>query len=71
MVPYCRSREESLEVGVIQGQAQRVVVPYAEKWKADLILLGVNRRSRVLRRLFGETARHVLTKTSCSLFAVG
>ena len=71
MVPDVRSREPSLEIGCIQGRTQRVVVQYAQKWRADLVVLGVDGGNRVLRRLVGEAAHKVLTKTPCALYAAG
>jgi nucleotide-binding universal stress UspA family protein len=69
IVEYCRSRRMSVETGILRGAMRRVLIPYAQKWQADLVVLGVTRGNAVLRRLIGETAQDILCKTSFALYA--
>jgi nucleotide-binding universal stress UspA family protein len=45
-----------------------VVIPYALKWGADLVVLGVSRKSRMVRRLFGDPAQRILEQTNLALY---
>lgn len=69
MAEYCRSRKVALETGILQGTLRRVLAPYAQKWQADVVVLGVARGNAVVRRLIGETAQDILSKTSLALYA--
>jgi nucleotide-binding universal stress UspA family protein len=69
MADYCRSRGLVLESGWLCGAPRRAIVPYAEKWGADLVVLGVKRSSRVLRRLLGDPAETILRSTELALYA--
>jgi nucleotide-binding universal stress UspA family protein len=69
MADYCRSQVAAIESGALPGTLRRVLVPYACKWEADLIVLGVSRGNRLLRRVLGEAAQDVLRNTACALYA--
>jgi nucleotide-binding universal stress UspA family protein len=69
MADYCLQRRQSLETGFVCGQARRLLFPYAEKWQADLIVLGVGPGQRLLGRLLGDRTIHRLHNLGCSLFA--
>lgn len=69
MADYCLQRRRSLETGFVCGQARRLLLPYAEKWQADLIVLGVGRGQRLLGRLIGDRMIQRLHNLGCSLFA--
>jgi nucleotide-binding universal stress UspA family protein len=68
MVDYCRSRRATIESGWICGSPRNVVIPYALKWGADLVVLGVSRKSRMVRRLFGDPAQRILEDTNLALY---
>jgi nucleotide-binding universal stress UspA family protein len=70
MVDYCRGRQVSLESGWICGSPRRVIIPYAHKWGADLVVLGVTRKSPLVRRLFGDPAQRVLEETNLALYVI-
>jgi nucleotide-binding universal stress UspA family protein len=40
----------------VQGDPVQELVPYAEKWEANLIVAGNSAKNLLLRKLFGETA---------------
>lgn len=69
MAQCCRSYRVDVETGWLVGSMRRVLLPYAEKWSAELIVLGMQRGNPMLRRLFGDTARRVLLRSPCALFA--
>jgi nucleotide-binding universal stress UspA family protein len=69
MADYCLARRPRLETGFACGTLRRVLLPYAEKWQADLIVMGVEPGKRLLRWAFGNPAVDVLKKLSCGLYA--
>lgn len=69
MVDYCRGRTKAFETGWLCGSARRVLIPYAEKWAADLVVLGVPPAGRVARRLWREPAEQILRSTELALYA--
>ncbi|NOY41233.1 MAG: universal stress protein [Planctomycetes bacterium] len=44
------------------------LLPYADAWGADLIVLGNSAKNMLLRRIFGETALHVMRNSELPLF---
>ena len=67
MADYCLSRRRSLETGCLTGRPRRVLLPYAEKWQADLVVLG-SRGNRLWQRLCGNAATDVWRRLPCGLF---
>lgn len=68
MADYCQSSCPNLELGFAVGQPRRVLVPYASKWEADLLVLGVSRSYRLLHRLMGRVTLDLLHDVKCGLF---
>lgn len=50
------------------GDADHDLLPYAEAWKADLIVAGNSAKNLLLRRVFGETALRLLRESSLPLY---
>jgi len=50
------------------GSADRDLLPYAEAWKADLIVAGNSAKNLLLRRVFGETALRLLRESPLPLY---
>jgi nucleotide-binding universal stress UspA family protein len=69
MSDYGRSHQLTFEAGWLCGTPRRAIVPYARKWSADLVVLGVPRTSRVVRRLLGDAALSILRSTELALYA--
>lgn len=67
---YCRGHRLNFESGWICGQPRRLLVAYAQKWSADLVVWGVPRSNPVVRRLLGGPAESVLRSTNMALYAV-
>lgn len=55
---------------VEEGKAGPRIVQLAEKWQADLIVLGRTRRSSLADCLFGTVSDHVIHHAKCSLLLV-
>jgi nucleotide-binding universal stress UspA family protein len=68
MAEYCRTRRPDLETGNLCGSVRRVLLPYAEKWQADLIVMGVTRTSGLLGRLIGQSTLDVLRQSDLALY---
>ncbi len=67
-VAYCQSHDFDTDGVVIEGSAQDHIIPYAQGWDADLIVLGNSARQLLLRRIFGETAMHVIRNSHIPLY---
>lgn len=65
---YCRSHGYEVEVEVSPFGPKLHLLEEAEAWQADLIVLGNSARNMLLRRLFGETALHVIRHSQLPLF---
>lgn len=50
------------------GSADRDLLPYAEAWKADLIVAGNSAKNLLMRRVFGETALRLLRESPLPLY---
>ena len=68
MAEYCSARCDSLETGCVTGKVRQVLVPYAAKWEADLVVLGVSRSHRLLQRLLGKASLDLVAALDCALF---
>ncbi|MEW4456327.1 universal stress protein [Bremerella sp. JC817] len=71
MREYCEARRPDLEVGCLPGSVRRVLIPYASKWGADVIALGVPRTYGLWTRFLGQLSLDVLNRTHLDLFLVG
>jgi hypothetical protein len=69
MADYCRNRQMTFEAGWLCGSPRRLLVPYAHKWGADLVVQGVRRGATMLRRLWREPAESILRAPDLALYA--
>jgi nucleotide-binding universal stress UspA family protein len=60
----CRLHGLKIESGWTRQRRRRVLVPYAQKWEADLIVMGVERGNDLLRRFVNEPAA-LLRRLTC------
>jgi nucleotide-binding universal stress UspA family protein len=67
MAEYCSSHCRTLETGCAVGRVRRVLVPYATKWEADLLVLGVCRGNGWIRRVFGQPSIDLARTLKCGL----
>lgn len=65
---YCLVRRQSLETGCACGRPRRVLLPYAKKWQADLLVLGVAPRNRISEWFLQSPALSMYSKLRCSLY---
>lgn len=65
---YCRAHGMAVESESVPGPSKELVLRYAAAWGADLLVVGNSAKSLLLRRLFGETALHVIRHAERPLF---
>lgn len=65
---YCRVHGLEPDVRCCPGKPGKSLLHEAADWQADLIVLGVSARGLLSRRVFGETALHVIRKADRALF---
>ena len=65
---YCESHDYQVDTKQIDEPAHAKLLPYAEEWSADLVVMGNSNRNVLLRRIFGETMLHVIQHTDRPLF---
>jgi len=65
---YCQSHGFEPETECVAKPPLHNLLPYADAWKADLIVLGNSSKSMLLRRILGETALQVLRNADRPLF---
>lgn len=57
-----------VEAGCLAGSVRRVLVPYVEKWSADLIVLGIPSVRPFLQRSSSQPVPDVLRRTGAALY---
>jgi nucleotide-binding universal stress UspA family protein len=65
---YCRSHGLETETECITGSPNEHLLPYMQSWGADLTVVGNSAQNLLMRRIFGETALHVIRNTDKPLF---
>lgn len=65
---YCRAHGYEATTEHVPGSPRHQVLPYAEQWGADLLVVGNSARSLLLRRVFGETALEVMRSADRPLY---
>ena len=65
---YCRAHGFTAEENFADGSAKTGLLPYATQWNADLVAIGNSARGLLLRRIFGDTAMHVIQTSDRPLF---
>ncbi|MFQ5732605.1 MAG: universal stress protein [Planctomycetaceae bacterium] len=65
---YCHAHGYTPEIEYNPGSARKEILPLAEKWNADLIVMGNSARSFLIRKVFGETALNVMQNSVLPLF---
>ena len=56
----CRARELAVKTDCVSGSLKDQLLPYASNWGADLTVIGKSAENLLLRKIFGETARHAI-----------
>jgi len=65
---YCRAHGIEPEVHYGPGSPKERLLPEAADWEADIIVIGNSLRSLLSRKLFGETALHMIRNADRPLF---
>jgi nucleotide-binding universal stress UspA family protein len=65
---YFRAHGLDPEVAHVDGSPKRALLPYAEQFDADLIVLGNSSKNLLSRRIFGETALYAMQHSDRPLF---
>lgn len=65
---YCRSYGYDAEIEHVAGSAKELLLQHATDWKADVIVVGNSVKRLWLKKLFGETAMHVIQNATVPLF---
>lgn len=71
MRDYCQTQRYDLETGCLVGPVRRVLIPYANKWEADLLVLGIPPNLGFWSRLTGSIPLDILQRTEHDLYLVG
>lgn len=58
------------ESGWLVGAVRQVLLPYAVKWEADLVVTGVGKQHPLLLPIWRQPAEQILKKTSICLYAM-
>lgn len=65
---YFEAHQIDVETDLVEQSPKDALLSYAAGWEADLIVLGNSATTYLLRRIFGETALHVLVNADLPLF---
>ena len=65
---YFAAHGRAVETDHAAGDAAKELIPYAQAWKADLIVAGNSAKNLLLRRIFGETALQLLRESPLPLY---
>ncbi|TWT34779.1 universal stress protein [Blastopirellula retiformator] len=69
MTQYCQSRIAAMETGLLPGSPLKTVTRYAQKWEADLLVLGISRSANWWGKPYGQLASDVLQQTELPIYA--
>lgn len=65
---YCRAHGYSPDIEFLPGSARNELLPHAKEWNADMMVMGNSARSFLIRKVFGETALHIVQNSELPLF---
>lgn len=67
-VAYCASHGREVEAEVIDASPNQGLLDEADRWNADVIVLGNSHKSLLMRRVLGETVLHIVQHSEKALF---
>lgn len=67
-VTYCKAHGFETDGFALEGPAHEHILPYAQGWDADIVVMSNSARQLMLRRIFGETALHVIRHAHVPLY---
>ena len=65
---YCRAHGLEPETECVYGSPKEHLLTYIRTWGADLTVVGNSSQNLILRRIFGETALHIIRNAEQPLF---
>lgn len=65
---YFLAHGRSADTDAVAGDPRTQLLPYASTWGADLIVAGNSAKNMLLRKLFGETALHLIRTSTLPLY---
>lgn len=65
---YIRRVRTGVEAGYLTGSMRRVLVPYVEKWSAELVVLGISPAKPFAERFRRASVPEVLRRTAAALY---
>lgn len=65
---YCRAHGFEAQTEYVPDSPRHRLLPYAQQWNADLLVVGNSARSLLLQRVLGETALEVMHHADRPLF---
>ena len=65
---YFAAHGRQVDTDYAAGDPAKELIPYAQAWKADLIVAGNSAKNLIMRRLFGETALTLLRDSPLPLY---
>ena len=65
---YCRAHGLEVETECVTGSPKEHLLSYIRNWGADLTVVGNSAQNLILRRIFGETALHIIRNADQPLF---
>jgi len=65
-----RKKNLKVEIAIREGHPRTAIVDEAQKWKADLIVMGSHGRTGLSRLLLGSAAQYVVSHAPCSVEVV-
>ena len=65
---YCQAHGLAVETECVTGSPKEHLLSYIRNWGADLTVVGNSAQNLILRRIFGETALHIIRNADQPLF---
>jgi nucleotide-binding universal stress UspA family protein len=65
---YCNAHGLEVDTEYAPGSPKELLLPFADKWEADVLVVGNSAKNLLLRKLFGETALHVIRQADRAVF---
>ncbi len=65
---YCQAHHIHAELANVDASPKEALLPHAQEWGADLIVIGNSAKRLFLRKIFGEVALKVIRESDRTLF---
>jgi nucleotide-binding universal stress UspA family protein len=65
---YCLAHGYEVETEHVRGSPNEELLPHAQKWKADVIVMGSSSRARLIQHLLGDTTLYALGAAEIPLY---